>query len=144
MRRTLVVVFRSGFVSSPFPLFFSSFPPYTRDALSQKGCMESGQTNEASNKWYTPHPPFAPPSPCSHEQVAGGLGERLGYDGIKLALPVEVSSKCVVSFFFFLLFFLVTLPSSPLPQDRESAGPRTRPTHIPAEMYMPCPWYGYR
>ena len=23
-------------------------------------------------------------------QVAGGLGERLGYDGIKLALPVEV------------------------------------------------------
>ena len=26
-------------------------------------------------------------------QVAGGLGERLGYDGIKLALPVEVRGK---------------------------------------------------
>ncbi|CAM9707088.1 unnamed protein product, partial [Hapterophycus canaliculatus] len=25
--------------------------------------------------------------------VAGGLGERLGYDGIKLALPVEVSTR---------------------------------------------------
>ncbi|CAN0424337.1 unnamed protein product, partial [Discosporangium mesarthrocarpum] len=27
------------------------------------------------------------------KQVAGGLGERLGYNGIKLALPVEVSSR---------------------------------------------------
>ena len=27
--------------------------------------------------------------------VAGGLGERLGYSGIKLALPVDsVSNKC--------------------------------------------------
>lgn len=26
-------------------------------------------------------------------KVAGGLGERLGYDGIKLALPVEVREK---------------------------------------------------
>ena len=32
-------------------------------------------------------------------QVAGGLGERLGYDGIKLALPVEVGSNSVLVFF---------------------------------------------
>ena len=31
---------------------------------------------------------------CAFGIVAGGLGERLGYNGIKLALPTEVCTGC--------------------------------------------------
>ena len=31
---------------------------------------------------------------CAFGIVAGGLGERLGYNGIKLALPTEVCTEC--------------------------------------------------
>eukprot|EP01051_Picozoa_sp_SAG22_P026057 SAG22_NODE_8032_length_689_cov_0.811864_1_plen_74_part_10 len=35
---------------------------------------------------------------CGFMMVAGGLGERLGYKGIKIALPTEtVSGKCYLA-----------------------------------------------
>lgn len=49
----------------------------------------------------SPRPPALLPMCCilsrfgytDTRKVAGGLGERLGYDGIKLALPVEVRGE---------------------------------------------------
>lgn len=50
------------------------------------------------------HPPLSPRPPCAAARaththadtafvlVAGGLGERLGYSGIKVSLPVELST----------------------------------------------------